>query len=280
MEKDFENYLNRFKQELIVAGYSSKTIESYELNLIHFFNYSKKPIDNISREDIVEYLSIQRREKNNSNATISQILSTLKFFFKKYLKKNILDDIKNPKKEKKIPTVLTKEEVKALIKAVPAGRNRCIIEFLYSTGTRVSECVNIKLNDLDLKKEIAIVRAGKGSKDRLITLSHVWIKELNKYLKRKKIQTEYVFSKKNGSKISTDTIQRILRKARKKALITKHLTPHTLRHSYATHLLEEGENIRKIQTLLGHSSLNTTQIYTHTSLEQLKNTKNPLDNLK
>ena len=127
MEKDFENYLNRFKQELIVAGYSSKTIETYELNLKHFFKYIKKPVEEISRENIIEYLSNQRSEKNNSNATISQILSTLKFFFKKYLKKNMLDDIKNPKKEKKIPTVLTKEEIKALLKAVPSRKNTYII---------------------------------------------------------------------------------------------------------------------------------------------------------
>ena len=131
----------------------------------------------------------------------------------------------------------------------------------------------------ELSNTLALIRSGKGNKDRLIILSKNWIIDLKKYLKKKKIKSEYVFSKKNGTPISSDTIQRIIKESAKKAGITKTVTPHCLRHSYATHLLEAGTNIRYIQTLLGHSNLNTTQIYTNVANEQLKKVKSPLDNL-
>jgi len=143
----------------------------------------------------------------------------------------------------------------------------------------VSECVNLKVNDINLKEKIGRIVAGKGNKDRVIILSREWAKYLKKYLDKKKVKSEFVFSKKNGKSLSTDTVQRIIRIAAEKAGIQKHVTPHTLRHSYATHLLEAGENIRKIQELLGHSNLNTTQIYTHVSVEDLKKVESPLDKL-
>ena len=192
---------------------------------------------------------------------------------------DVVDDIKNPKKGKKLPTVLTKEEVRALIKAGKVGRDRLIIEFLYSSGCRVSEAVSMKITDLNLKERLAKVRGGKGNKDRIIVLSQKWISSLKRYLKRRKIPSEYIFSKKNGKPISVDTIQRIIRDSTEKAGIPKKVTPHALRHSFATHLLDNGENIRKIQELLGHSNLNTTQIYTKVSVEGLKKVKSPLDNL-
>jgi integrase/recombinase XerD len=154
-----------------------------------------------------------------------------------------------------------------------------MLQFMYGSGARVSEVVNLKLDDINLKEKTAMIISGKGSKDRLIILSKDWIIDLKKYIKKKKIVSEYVFSKKNGKKISTDTIQRIVRKSAKNANIQKHVTPHCLRHSYATHLLEAGTNIRYIQALLGHSSLNTTQIYTNVANEQLKKVVSPLDKI-
>lgn len=150
---------------------------------------------------------------------------------------------------------------------------------MYGSGARVSEVTKLKLEDINLKERTAMIRGGKGGKDRMIILSKDWITDLKKYLKRKKVNSEYVFSKKNGKQISTDTIQRIVRASAKKAGIQKHVTPHSLRHSYATHLLEAGTNIRYIQSLLGHTNLNTTQIYTNVANEQLKKVISPLDKL-
>lgn len=271
--------LERFRQELVITGYSSKTIKMYCIYAREFLAATEKPAENTSREDIIAFLARKKEHGKASNTTLALVHSALHYFFHTFLKKNVLDGIKSPKKAKKLPAVLSRDEVKALIKATKAKRNRLIVEFLYAAGVRVSECVKLKVNDLDLKQRIARISGGKGNKDRIVILSIEWIKHAKKYLKNKKVKSEYVFSKKNGKQLSADIMQRIVRKAAKKAGINKHVTPHTLRHSFGTHLLEGGENIRNIQELLGHSSLSTTQIYTHVSIEGLKKVKSPLDNL-
>lgn len=271
--------VSKLRDELVIVGYSKRTIKMYALYVRKFLEFANKPIKKISREDIVSFLAREKEEANVTNATISLIHSALKFFFHNIHKTKLLEDIKSPKRAKKLPVVLTREEVKSLIKAAKPPRNRLIVEFLYSSGCRVSECVKLKVNDIDFAERVGKVRGGKGNKDRMIILSKEWVRYLKKYLKRKKVKSEYVFSKKNGKAISADTVQRIIRNAARKAGINKHVTPHTLRHSFATHLLEAGENIRKIQELLGHANLSTTQIYTTVSTEQLKKVQSPLDGL-
>lgn len=273
-----EKLVKNFKQELLISGYSARTLKMYTLFVKEFLEYHNKKIDEFNRGDLVEFLA-NKKEKGASNATLALAHAALKFFFHNVHNKKIVDEIKIAKQSKKLPTVLTKSEIKELFKATKFGRNRLILQFLYSSGCRVSECCKLKIDDLDLREKIARIKAGKGDKDRVIILSNEWIKELKKYMKRKKIKSEYVFSKKNGKPLSADTIQRIVRNSTEKAGITKHVSPHSLRHSFATHLLESGENIRKIQELLGHSNLNTTQIYTKVSLTELKKVKSPLDNL-
>ena len=277
---NYEDYVKRFRQELVVAGYTPRTLSTYTENLKHFLSHTQKKPEEMEREDIISYIAHLKEDKNASNATLALNVSVLKFFFHNFLRKHIVEDIKIPKKAKKLPTVLTVKEVKDLIKAVPAGRDRCIVEFLYSSGVRVSESVNMKLEDLNLKEGFAKVKGGKGNKDRIIILSKAWAHELKKYLKKKRAPTEYVFSKKNGKPLSVDTVQRVIRQAREKAGIAKQVTPHTLRHSFGTHLLESGENIRKIQELLGHANISTTQIYTHVSAKDLVSVESPLDRLR
>ncbi len=271
-------FTEKFRQELVIAGYSERTIRMYTLYLEDFLEFAKKEPGKIDRQDIVGFLAGMKGH-GASNATLSLVHSALKFFFHTYLKLHVLDDIKTPKKAKTLPIVLTKDEVRDLLKAVKLGRNRLLIQFLYSSGVRVSEAVNMKVDEINLKERMGKVTSGKGAKDRIIILSKTWCRIAKKYLDRKKVKSPFLFSKKNGKPLSSDTVQRIVRKAAKKAGIGKEVTPHTLRHSFATHLLEAGENIRKIQELLGHSNLNTTQIYTHVSTEQLKKVESPLDNL-
>jgi integrase/recombinase XerD len=270
--------LKEFKQELIIAGYSEKTLKMYLIYVREVLNFIAKDPKTITERDLIGYLA-EKKERGCSNATIALIHAAMKYFFKKYLKSNIVDDIKTPKKSKSLPKILSKNEIKELFKATRFGRNRLMLQFMYGSGCRVSEVVKIKVEDINLKERTAMIRSGKGNKDRLIILSKEWIKGLKKYLKKKKIKSEFVFSKKNGKNLSTDTVQRIVRESAKKAGINKHVTPHCLRHSYATHLLEAGTNIRYIQSLLGHSSLNTTQIYTNVASEQLKKVESPLDKL-
>lgn len=262
-----------------MAGYSSRTILMYELYAKMFFEFTKKPAEQVIRDDIISFLAEVKEKNKSSNATLALILSSLKFFFHTFLHQKIIEDIKVPKKAKKLPVVLTKEELKELFKATKAGRNRLILQFLYSTGCRVSEASKLKVDDLEMEEGIARVKGGKGNKDRIIILSKQWISDIKKYLKKKKLKSEFVFSKKNSKPISPDTIQRVIKEAASKAKIAKNISPHKLRHSFATHLLENGENIRKIQELLGHSNLSTTQIYTKVTTEELKKVVSPLDSL-
>jgi len=164
-----------------------------------------------------------------------------------------------------------------LIESADTLKSRLIISTLYSTGLRVSELVNLKVSDLNLKEKTGWVRKGKGSKDRLFVTSESLAKELQEYLSDKGKDNIYIFSKKKP--LTTRNIQKIISSVKKRANIGKKATPHTLRHSFATHLLEQGIDIRTIQAMLGHASLSTTQVYTHISSDQLKKVRNPLDNL-
>ncbi len=270
--------ITAFRQELLVTGYSPKTIKMYLIYAQKFLEHTRKTPETMTKQDVISFLA-QAREQNVSNATLSLMHSAMKFFLQQHLKLGIVDDVKIPKKAKKLPSVLTLNELKTIFTNTKHGRNRLLLQFIYSTGVRVSEAVKMKLVDIDWDNGTAQVRGGKGNKDRMVVLSQKWSGEIKKYLNRKKVKSEYLFSKKNGKPISTDTVERIIRHAAKEGQIMKRVTPHVLRHSFATHLLDSGENIRKIQLLLGHANLSTTSIYTHVSKEEIKKVQSPLDKL-
>jgi integrase/recombinase XerD len=271
--------IEKFKNELNIEGYSQKTIDIYSLYLSLFSKYINKNLKFINNEDIINYLSYLKKDKKISINSLSLILSSLKHFFNEYLKLNIKIDIKLPRKPKKIPIVLTLKEIKDLVENTKLKRNKLIIEFMFSSGVRVSECTDMKISNLNFLENTGRVISGKGNKDRLIILSKKWIKEYVKYLEKrtKIVNSEYLFCSSKGNKLSVDTIQKFIKESSKLANITKKVSPHTLRHSFATNLLENDVNIRYIQQLLGHSNLNTTQIYTKVNTNKLKEIKNPLD---
>lgn len=273
-----ENYLERFKQELIVGGFSNRTLKMYLCYVKEFLEFIKKDPAEVKREDIIAFMA-SKVERGASSSTLALVYSALRHFFKEFMRSDVMEDVKRPKKGKKLPVVMTKDEVKRVINATTKKRDKLILMLLYSSGLRVSEVTKLKIKDLNLEERTAMVRGGKGKKDRLVILSEQWVNEIKQYLAKRKVKSEYVFCRGNGMPISVDTIQRIVRKARIKAGINKNITPHSFRHSFATHLLEAGESIRKIQELLGHSSLSTTQIYTKVSKEELKKVKSPLDTL-
>ncbi|MFH1256369.1 MAG: site-specific tyrosine recombinase/integron integrase [Candidatus Diapherotrites archaeon] len=272
--------LKKFRQELLISGYSVRTQKMYVFFVEKFLASAGKPANACERDDIVSFLAQMKEKRNSSNATLALAHSALRFFFHSYLHKKIVEDVRIAKKAKKLPSILTKEDVSSLFKATKGGRNRLLLQLLYSSGLRVSEAVKMRIQDIDLKEHTARVKGGKGNKDRVVILSKQWAKDIKKYLKKKKVKSEFVFSKKTTSApISTNTVERIVSLAAKKAGIAQRVTPHVLRHSFGTHLLEAGENIRTIQELLGHSSLSTTQIYTHVSTTALKKVQSPLDRL-
>lgn len=216
-------------------------------------------------------------EKNYSSASINLVIAALKFFFESVMEKDTAN-IRPPKLEKKLPHVLTKDEIKALIAAPKNFKHRLLIEFLYSSGLRVSECVAIKLEDLNLEDRVGKVTKGKGSKGRHIILSQTLIEHIRKHLETRKNESIYLFETKT-SHISIRQAQKIVSEARKKAGINKRVFCHALRSSFATHLLEAGTDIRVIQELLGHTNLATTQRYTKVSTEFMKTVESPLDRL-
>ena len=266
--------LQQLESELRLRGSSEETIKTYMFYNKKFLEFiNKKPVD-VEESDIKLYLS-NLISNGASNSTIALVKSALSFFYSQVLNKKI--NIKTPKIAKKVPVVLTKEEVRKMIDTTLNKKHRLLISLLYSTGMRLSECVNLKVGDLELNEGILWVRKGKGSKDRIVILSKKLTQELREYINGKKPE-EFVFEGRHGQ-LSKRNVQKIVSNIAKRAGVIKRVSPHTLRHTFATHLLESGVDIRKIQVLLGHSNLSTTQIYTSVSKSELMKIKNPLDEL-
>ena len=270
--KEKSTDMERLVAELRLRGMSQNTQDKYISINQKFLEYIKKDTDDISKEDVKLYLSHLIGEKQIAPRSANLVRSAILFFTNEVLEKNI-PLIKIPKIGKSLPVVLSVEEIKSLIDSAGTKKSQFIIKLLYSTGMRISELIALQGKDLDIDQRRAWVRGGKGGKDRVIILPESLLHELSKRQKE-----EYVISGPSGQ-ISERSVQEMVSRAAKRAGIQKKVTPHTLRHSYATHLLEGGTSIRIIQELLGHSKLETTQIYTHISDEQKMSVKSPLDKL-
>ena len=271
--------LQNIKKILIVGGYSNSTVKTYIACLTYFKKYFYKiEIDQLTKDDIIEYL-FYLIKNNYSKSTQNQHINAIKFYFEKCLgKKREYYLIERPRKEKKLPTVLIKNEIQLLFGNTHNLKHLTILAVIYSCGLRISELINISLNDIDNNRMIIHIRKGKGNKDRQVQLTNQVLELLRMYYK-KYLPVNYLIVGQNGGKYSTTSIQKIIKKSALKARIYKKVTPHTLRHSFATHLLENGTDIRFIQKILGHIDIKTTQIYTHVSNAQLKNIQNPSDSL-
>ena len=270
--------LEDLETELKIRGYSQATIKNYLRHNRLFFEFIKKPAKSVTEKDLKLYLAQIISDKKQKPSSANLLLSSIKFYFQNIVKKNIFLDVRAPKMEKKLPTVLTKEEVKQLIKATTNPKHRILVELLYSSGLRVSEAVKMRVNDLDFNEHMGLVKSGKGKKDRNIILSKDFVKSLQAYLDARKEKSEYIFPSHEGH-ITERMAQKIVNESAKRAQIKKRVFCHALRSSFATHLLEAGTDIRVIQTLLGHSDISTTMRYTQVSTQQLKKVQSPLDNI-
>ena len=275
--KEIDNFLYFLKKEL---NYSDYTIKNYQLDLTDFFKYvDKSNIDFLSIENIhvrgyLKYLDTC----NLKNTTISRRISALRTFYnylleKGLVKSNIFLNVKNPKLEKKLPNYLNYTEIEELLASIDTSNSEglertLLIEMFYSTGCRVGEMVNVKISDIDFyNKTIKVM--GKGSKERIVYYGDYASKYLEDYLKNKD-KKGYLFTNKRGEKLTIEEVEYIVRDIMKHISIKTHVTPHTLRHTFATHLLNNGADIRTVQELLGHANLSTTGIYTHVSSDRLK----------
>lgn len=268
--------LYNLERELKIRGLSRRTIESYLLYNRLFLDFTKKCPSEVTNEDIRKYLE-SFIDKGSAHSTLNVVLNALKFYYGQILGRKFFYNIKGAKKTDYLPTVLSKEEIVRMLEVTTNPKHHFLISLMYSAGLRVSETVKIKMRDFDLDRKLIMVRYGKGAKDRSTLLSEKLLPVLKKQIAVKK-PGDYLFTGMNGkSHLTTASAEKIIRKSAELACISKKVSCHTLRHSFATHLLETGTSIRYIQELLGHSKLETTQIYTKVANTNLQTIKSPLD---
>ncbi|WP_438711167.1 site-specific tyrosine recombinase/integron integrase [Aquimarina muelleri] len=263
--------------KLELKRYALNTCKIYISLFEKFINqYPNRDILELSEQEIRAYLQLLIHQKK-SNSYINQTINSIKFYYEVVMgMPNRFYSIERPRKEQKLPGVLSKEEIISMIEHTNNIKHRCIISMLYSAGLRRSELLNLKLTDIDSKRMLVFIRNAKNNRDRYSLLSEKVLKDLRNYYKQWKPK-EYLFEGQKGGKYSNTSVENIIIKAAQKARIFKRVTPHMLRHSFATHLLENGTDLRYIQTLLGHSSSKTTEIYTQVATNNLRSIKNPLD---
>ena len=274
---NFKEFLAKLEIELKISKASEHTIKNYTRANKSLLDFTGKTPEDIGEDDIKKFMAENLLDKASSSVIL--FLSAIRYAFSSLLKKDPTLGIKRPKKEQRIPAVLTKEEVKKLLGSMENKKSKLMLSLIYACGFRVSELVNLKIKDLDFDENIGHVIQAKGKKDRIFNIPLNLKKALMKNAeKQKQDNKEYLFSGPKG-KLSERNIQKIMKKAAEKAEIKKDVHPHTLRHSFATHLLENGVDIRLIQELLGHADLSTTQLYAHVSSEQIKKVKSPFESL-
>lgn len=259
-----------------IRGFSQQTVKAYLYYNKDLLKYNKKSPKNINIDDIKEYL-LYLKNKNLANATINVAINALKFYYTQILRRKffVSKELFSTKKVQKLPVVLTKNEVRQILAQVQDVKYKLMLGLMYSSGLRISELVNVKVKDFDFENKLLRVQQGKGKKDRNTIISEKVVDVLQKYTKNKNA-SDYVFESQRGGKLTKRSVQKVFSDNLKKSEIKKEASCHSLRHSFATHLLENGTDIRYIQELLGHKNLDTTQIYTKVANNNLKSIESPL----
>ncbi len=268
-----ESYL----QKLELKQYAINTAKTY-IHLFEVFinHYKEKDLNSINEKDIRSYMQ-GLVQQNKSHSYINQMINSIKFYYEVVLEMpNRFYSIERPIKSESLPKVISLEEVQNIINNTNNIKHKCIVSLLYSAGLRRSELLNLKLEDIDSKRMVITVKLGKGNKDRLTVLSPTVLENLRSYYKVWRPK-KYLFEGAQEKQYSPTSVLRIIKRAAKKTGIKKNITPHMLRHSFATHLLEAGTDLRYIQVLLGHNSTRTTEIYTRVAINNIKTIKSPIE---
>lgn len=273
--------IEQFKRWLSSKRYSPNTIKTYSEALHTFLKYyHDKPIEQITNEDVIGFNNDYILKNNFSSSFQNQVVNSIKLFFSQIQGANInVELVHRPKREKLLPNVLSKEEIKQILNAPTNIKHKAMLSLIYACGLRRSELLNLKPNDIDSKRGIIIIRQAKGKKDRIAPLSEKILVMLREYYQSFKPITWLFEGQEIGNQYSEKSLESVLKQALAKCKITKPVSLHWLRHSYATHLLENGTDLRFIQEILGHKSSKTTEIYTHVSTKSLQKIKSPFDDL-
>lgn len=272
---NLQELVRKIKDELRLRNYSRKTIESYIFCLTDYF----KCLKNIKREPdiaIIKKYLLEKQGRGLSSQTVNLYLQSIKYFYRDVCKNNENIEIRFAKTPSRLPVVLSRAEIEKIIESIFNQKHRLLVALSYGCGLRVSEIINLKIKDIDLNELTVHLKGAKGNKDR-ITIFPERLKNDIMNLIAGKAGNEYLFISQLGGKLSERTAQKIFENALKKCNINKEATFHSLRHSFATHLLENGVDVRYVQELLGHANIRTTQIYTKVTNPSLKKIKSPLE---
>ena len=269
-----DEYLNKTIRELKLRNYSPKTIKAYLLCIELYLKHKKVDFCKLDEENIKNFLLLLK-EKDKSPQTINLYLNAIKFFYNQVLKIYKRIDLKFAKRNKSLPIVLSREEINKIIENITNTKHKLMVMVSYGSGLRVSEVVNLKVKDVNIDELLIHIKGAKGMKDRITVFPEKILNEIKNAIAGKD-KDDFVFESERGGKLTTATAQKVFIKSLKKSGINKPATFHSLRHSFATHLLENGVDIRYVQELLGHSNIRTTQIYTHVTNPAIKNIKSPL----
>ncbi len=274
------NLISKYESKLILKNYSKRTREVYISALKVFLSFlQRNKVDEVTPETLEAFFKYSAIELNYGYSMMKQLLASVKFLYEVVLCKPIDFDFKiKMKKPSTIPEVLSMEEVQRFLNTFTNLKHKAIFTLCYSAGLRLSELLDLRLHDIDSDRMQIRIEQSKGKKDRYTLLAPNVLQLLRTYVKEFQPKV-YVFEGKGGGKYSSSSVQKLMRRHREKAKIKKHATPHTLRHSFATHLLDNGTDIRFIQELLGHSHISTTQIYTHVSSRKMKDIKSPIEGI-
>lgn len=271
----------RMLEDLRVRNYSPRTQSTYIQHVARFAAHFGRSPDQLTPEDIRSYLVHLVETRRVSWTWFNQAVCALRFFYRVTLDRgDIVPDIPYPRTSKKLPAVLSADEVARLLGAVRQPKHRAVLSTIYATGLRLSEALALKVSDIDSARMVITVRQGKGRKDRTVMLSPQLLEVLRSYARQVQPRDWLFPGKRSGQPLHATAVQRVCVQARAAAGLAKQASAHTLRHSFATHLLEAGTDLRLIQTLLGHNSIKTTAIYTHVSTQRLHNTPSPFDRLE
>lgn len=271
---NLQDILAKIEVELKLRNYSRRTVESYLFCLSDYFKFTRA-VTKVPDIGLIKKYLLEKQDKGQAPQTINLHLNAIKYFYREIAKCGIEIPLKFAKTSKKLPIVLSRAEIEKIINSISNSKHRLLVSLAYGAGLRVSEAINLKVKDIDIEELTIHIKGAKGNRDRLTIVPEKLKTPLSKFMVLKK-GTDYLFESERGGKLTDRTAQKVFENALAKTGVKKDATFHSLRHSFATHLLENGVDIRYVQELLGHQNIRTTQLYTQVTNPSIKNIKSPL----
>jgi len=269
-----QKQLARTERELKIRNYSPRTVKSYLFGLRAYFLFKKRGLEILNQDNIKDFL-LHCEQRGISAQSRNLFLNAVKYYYRDVIGTSRKLKIRSAKKNKSLPVVLSRDEIRKILQSIPNTKHKILLSIAYGAGLRVGEAVSLKVKDIDFDELTVHIKRAKGKKDRISILPEKLVNHL-KNLAAGKENNDFVFESERGGKLTTRTVQKVFKNALRKSAIKKEASFHSLRHSFATHLLENGVDIRYVQELLGHQNIGTTQRYTKVTNPSIKNIKSPL----